>query len=226
MGKFNTVRAYFSLSLYLAKLFVQLLVGIWKLSRLKHAPVTVFGGTHLQQDSIYLQNAHTLAHKLLEHDVPVLTGGGPGIMEAANCGAVSSVQNTAIVTTVGISVKGLSREQEFNKCAQLQIVMDNFFSRKWLLVNYSVGFAIFPGGFGTLDELTELLTLIQRKHRKRAPIVLVGVAYWQPFIDWIHNSALTMGLISPQDISLFTLTDDLDHAAKLLTKFAKEPFTL
>jgi uncharacterized protein (TIGR00730 family) len=227
MNSINTLRRYISICVYLFKVFIQLLWGIWKLSRLKHAPVTIFGGSHLLSDNYYMKQAHTLAHKLMESDIPVLTGGGPGIMEAANCGAVGNAHyGQAVIKSVGISVKDLKTQEAFNKCAQMHIIMENFFARKWLLVNYSIGFAIFPGGFGTLDELSELLTLIQYKQRKPAPIVLIGIEYWQPFIDWMDHSALIMGLISQKDRALFKLTDSIEEATQLLEKYAKQPFII
>lgn len=171
-----------------------------------------------------MDKAHSLAQRLLEHNIPVITGGGPGIMEAANCGAYR--EGEKVITTMGIGVKGPGTLSKFNPCVQEHIVMDYFFARKWLLVQYSIGFAVFPGGFGTLDELTELLTLIQTKMRKPAPIVLIGTEYWQPLMQWINKSALANGLVSKQDVELFTITDDLDQALDLLCSCAEDKVSL
>lgn len=217
---FATTKAYLKLTIHLFKVFWQLLRGIWCLSYLPSAPVTIFGGTHLAPDSIYLKKAHILARMLSQHSIPVLTGGGPGIMEAANCGAEN--KDKKVISTIGIGVKGLSEIEGFNKCAKTIIVMDYFFSRKWLLTSYSSGFAVFPGGFGTLDELTELLTLIKTKMRTKAPIVLIGIEYWKPFVDWLFHSALAHGLVSADDAALFTLTDDIQQAFDLLYANAKK----
>ncbi len=206
----QTIKAYATLIAHLARVFFQLLYGIWKLSKLKKAPVTIFGGTRLQSDSIYMKKAQELARMLASYDIPVLTGGGPGIMEAASCGA--AMRKGQIVTTIGIGVKGLNDPLPFNKCVKDTIQMDYFFARKWLLVKYSIGFAVFPGGFGTLDELMELLTLIQTNMRPKAPIVLIGVEYWRPFMDWIKHSALKHELISKEDAALFSITDDIKVA--------------
>jgi uncharacterized protein (TIGR00730 family) len=210
----STLRAYIVFSTYLFIVFFDVLYGMWKLSRLEYAPVTIFGGTRLKQTSIYMEKAHQLAHMLASYDIPVLTGGGPGIMEAANCGALK--EDSHIITTIAIGVRGLDEGQGFNKCARNTIVMRYFFARKWFLINYSVGFAVFPGGFGTLDELTELLTLIHSDMQIRATIVLIGVDYWKFFIEWIHTSALPRGLVSQRDVALFTVTDDIDEAFNLL----------
>lgn len=198
------------------KLLFNLLYGIWKISKLKYAPVTIFGGTKLKADSIYIKQAHAFARMLVDSNISVLTGGGPGIMEAANCGAIIE-KNKGIITTMGITVKGLDREaDDFLKCAPEYIVMADFPARKWLLINYSIGFAVFPGGFGTMDELMGLLTLIQTKKRNGAPIVLIGIDYWKSFMKWLTESALENNLVSKADVALFSITDDLNYALKLL----------
>lgn len=210
----SRILSFIKLGFYLLKIFFQLMYGAWRISKFKCAPVTIFGGTHLTPESIYIKKARELSGMLAQIGIPVLTGGGPGIMEAANCGAED--MKKSIVSTMGITVRGLDRESGLNKCAQNNIVLDHFFARKWLLVNYSIGFAIFPGGFGTLDELAELLTLIQTKMRAKAPIVLIGKDYWAPLIDWINNSALKNNLISNADLDLFKVTDDVEEALSLL----------
>ena len=226
MTLFKTWVAYTRLAAYLMKLSANLLYGVWKISHLKNAPVTVFGGTHLKMDSDYLKKASQLAQMLANTGIPVLTGGGPGIMEAAACGALS-VHKGAVITSIGISVKGLYTGIEHSVCKRNVIEMDNFPARKWLLINYSLGFAVFPGGFGTLDELTGLLTLIQTKKRSKAPIVLIGKDYWKPFVEWIEESALAEGLVSVEDVALFSITDDVNEAYNLLkTHCEAKPFTI
>jgi uncharacterized protein (TIGR00730 family) len=216
---YHMIKAYFALAGHMMRMFFQLLYGIWKLSKLKKAPVTIFGGSRLGPESEYIKKAQQLATMLAEFDIPVLTGGGPGIMEAASCGI--EAHKGKVVTTIGIGVKGLG-DPAFNKCVRNAIQMDTFTSRKWLLVKYSIGFAIFPGGFGTLDELAELLTLIQTKMRPKAPIVLIGKSYWKPFMDWIEQSALKHGLIRPEDVRLFSVTDDINEAFNLLQVHCKK----
>lgn len=216
---FHAIKAYFQVWWYLTKIFFGIMRGIWKISNLKCAPISIFGGTFLAEDSIYMEQARMLAHKLVEHGVPVLTGGGPGIMQAAQCGAKESVdqhkERAFLVSSIGISVKGLDKGF-INKCASNTIIIDHFTARKFLLMDYSVGFAIFPGGFGTLNEFTEILTLVQTKLTKKMPIVLIGKDYWGPVMDWINNCACKNGLISLEDTSLFSVTDDIDEAFELL----------
>lgn len=211
---FKMIRMYFRVVIALLKMSGHIMYGISVIAKLKHAPVTIFGGTHLKQTSIYMTKARQLAHKLASNGIPVLTGGGPGIMEAASCGALSVKKG--LITSIGISVKGLETGIEQSTCPRNVIEMDNFPARKWMLIHYSQGFAVFPGGFGTMDELMELLTLIQTKRRARAPIVLIGIEYWKDFVDWVHNSALKNGLVSAEDVALFTVTDDVDEAFRLL----------
>jgi uncharacterized protein (TIGR00730 family) len=211
---FCRIRAFTYLFIHLSRVFGQLFYGVWKLSRLEYVPVTIFGGSRLEMDSIYARKAQALARKLAMSGVPVLSGGGPGIMEAANCGAYKWQEN--IFSTMGITVKGLDSEGEsVNKCAKNSLVLEYFFTRKWLLVHYSRGFAVFPGGFGTLDELAEILTLIQTNMKAKAPIVLIGTEYWKFFLDWV-DEALKQGLISEEDVRLFTVTNDINYAHDLL----------
>ncbi len=200
------------------RIFFAVLKGIWRISKLDHQPVTIFGGSRLQPDSIYMKKATELAHMLAGRGIPVLTGGGPGIMEAASCGATHTKRAVGVITALGITVPGLNVNEPPSKCLTDVIVIDNYGARKWLLIEYSTGYAVFPGGFGTLNELTELLTLIQTKLHKKAPVVLIGVDYWRPIMEWMHNSALKQGLIAQEDVALFTLTDNIKEAYHILVE--------
>ncbi len=211
---YKSIKMWGAATATLFRLWFDLLYGMYRVSRLNHAPVTIFGGSRLQKNSKYMVMARQLAHKLAKNNVPVLTGGGPGIMEAASCGATST--HAKVVTTIGINVKGLDQPPGGTVCQRNVIEMNNFGARKWLLIHYSIGFAVFPGGFGTLNELTELLTLIQTGLNPKAPIVLIGKEYWEPLMRWIEDSALKNGLISPGDTAYFTLTDDIEEAFNLL----------
>ena len=204
-----------ALFLDLLPVVMQLVYGLWRLSKLTHPIITVFGGSKVQQDSIYAQQATQLAQKLVDHDISVLTGGGPGIMQAANCGATRIKGHDGDVRSIGVGVKGLD-ENLINVCAQEYITMKYFFGRKWLLTQYSVGFAVFPGGFGTLDELAEIATLMQTNKLPPVPIVLIGVDYWRPFMEWVHESALKNNMLKEMDINLLTVTDDINEAFKIL----------
>jgi uncharacterized protein (TIGR00730 family) len=192
----------------LIRVFFQLLYGAWRVSKLPMPIVSIFGGARLKEDQDYFRLAHDLAARFVINDISVLTGGGPGIMQAASCGAIKPGKRTGKI--MGIGVKDLGESK--NKCVEEYFELDHFFARKWLLTRYSAAFIIFPGGFGTLDELTEVLTLIQTNKLKPEPIVLVGVEYWQPFMKWVTDEALKHGLVSQEDIDLFTVTDDLEKA--------------
>jgi len=197
-----------------------LLRGMWKLTRLPQPAITVFGGTKLSKDDIHSQKICTLAEKLAHAGFSIITGGGPGIMEAANRGAMTHVQEKngekkpTKLTTIGISIRKL---QEVNKYAQAYIIQPYFFTRKWLLVRYAVGFVVGPGGFGTLDELAEVLTLIQTHHMPQTPVVLIGVDYWQPLVQWIRERALKNGLLEEKDANLVHVTDDVDEAFSIIS---------
>ena len=196
-----------SLAFLLMHTFFQIVYGAWKISGPGGPYVSIFGGARFAQDDPYAHKAHALASMLVDANISVLTGGGPGIMEAASCGAVDP---QATAKSIGISVKDLGEGR--NPCVQIYIEMDHFFARKWLLTQYSSAFIVFPGGFGTLDEMAEVLTLIQTKQMKPVPIVLIGKEYWDPFMHWIKVEAIKHGTVSEKDVDLFTVTDDLDQA--------------
>jgi uncharacterized protein (TIGR00730 family) len=190
------------------KTAVQVMYGVWKISRLQKPMVTIFGGSK-QHEEHYLNMAGLLAKKLVDANIAILTGGGSGIMAAATCG-----QSLAGIEGIGIAVKGLGT-QELNHCAQKLITVDYFFARKWLLTAYSHAFVIFPGGFGTLDELMEISTQMQTKLMSHSPIILIGTTYWQPFLEWV-DTALQHDLLREKDRRLLVVTDDIDHVIKLV----------
>lgn len=192
----------------LFRVWMQLIYGAWKVFSLPKPIVSIFGGARLPETDIYFKQAHELASMLVQHNISVLTGGGPGVMQAANCGAVASKK--AKGKSMGIGVTDLGEGK--NVCVQEYFVLDYFFARKWLLTRYSAAFVVFPGGFGTMDELAEVLTLIQTKRIEPVPIILMGVEYWQPFMNWVLDEALDHGLVHEDDVKLFTVTDDLDNA--------------
>lgn len=190
------------------KVMLQVVYGVWRLSRFPKPFVSVFGGARLSQESPYATQANQLAQRLVDENISVLTGGGPGVMHAANCGAIiPKVGGRG--KSVGIGVRDLG--EGVNPCVQEYFELDYFFARKWLLTQYSSAFIVFPGGFGTIDELSEVLTLIQTKKLGRVPIVLVGTEYWEPFVAWAREQAMRNELISPQDLKLFTVTDDMEQ---------------
>lgn len=190
------------------KVQLQVVYGAWHLSRLQKPFVSIFGGARLSQESPYAEKANQLAQRLVENNISVLTGGGPGVMHAANCGAIEP-KNGGRGRSVGIGVKDLGEGK--NPCVQEYFELDYFFARKWLLTRYSTAFIVFPGGFGTMDELAEVVTLIQTKKLERVPIILFGTKYWDPFMKWVTDEALVHDLIAEKDLKLFTVTDDLEE---------------
>lgn len=205
----------------------RLFVGMWKLTSMPQPCITFFGGARMTADNEYSKKAEGLAKKLADAGYSILTGGGPGIMEAANLGAYQHNQECAQnptsaacsferVGSYGIGLTRLNHEQS-NPYIQKYIVMEHFFERKWLLVRYSVGFAVFPGGFGTLDEMFETITLIQTNRMPNMPVVLFGIDYWAPFREWIYERAVRDNLLSTSDAALIHFTDDIDEAFKIIS---------
>jgi uncharacterized protein (TIGR00730 family) len=203
--------AFKTFRLFMVESF-KMMYGAWKIGKLPKPRVTFFGGSKIQRDSMYAYKAMELARMLVERDISVLTGGGPGIMAAANCSIVST---KGAKRTMGVQVRGLSEIDEKKDCFFELVTMNYFYSRKWLLTNYSVAFVIFPGGFGTLEELAEVSTLIQTKKLRPSPIVLIGKEFWQPLLDWVALS-LHEGLLKEEDKNLITVTDDIKEAFSIV----------
>lgn len=193
----------------------QLIYGVWKVMGLTQPMVTICGGSRVPQTDPYSVKAHELANRLVQHGISVLTGGGPGIMEAASCGAVSpEAKNGA--QTLGIGVKRIDEEK--SPCIKHFFKMNNFFGRKWLLTRYSAAVIVFPGGFGTLDELAEILTLVQTRIIKPLPIILIGTEYWKEFLSWMNSEALKHGLVNQVDLQLFFVTDNIEEVIQIVCK--------
>ncbi|HSU28891.1 MAG TPA: TIGR00730 family Rossman fold protein [Chitinophagaceae bacterium] len=167
--------------------------------------ITVFGSARYKEDHIYYTKAREFGKRIAALGMTVMTGGGPGIMEAANRGAFESGG-----MSVGCNIQ-LPFEQKPNPYMQKSITFEHFFVRKVLLVKYSYSFIIMPGGFGTMDEFFETLTLIQTKSITQFPIVLFGKEYYQPLMEMIEWMAQE-GTISKEDMNLVLLTDDIDDA--------------
>ncbi len=187
---------------------IQQVYGAWRVLALPQPIVTIFGGSRFDQKDKYAKQAHELARRFANEGVSVLTGGGSGIMQAASCGAIASGVGKG--RTMGISVRGIDEIR--NPCVQEFIELDYFYARKWLLVRYAAGFVVFPGGFGTFDELGELLTLMETNKSKRVPIILIGTEFWNNFMKWLIDESLAHGLITKDSLQLFHITDDLEEA--------------
>lgn len=194
------------------KVLFQLIYGVWHIGKLPHPIITIFGSARHLATKTYDIKAFLLAEECTKKGISVLTGGGPGIMEAASCGATHPHKNKG--KTLGIGVSNL--QEKPSRCAHIYIQLDYFFARKWLLMNYSKAFVVFPGGFGTLDELSELLTLIQTKRLTRVPVFLVGTAFWSPLVEWLSTVVLQEGAVNTQDVALLTVVDDIDQILKAL----------
>jgi hypothetical protein len=173
--------------------------------------ITIFGSARLGEGDPYYAKARQLAGLLAQEGFAVITGGGPGIMEAANRGC-----HEAGGLSIGCNIE-LPHEQSVNPYVDLGVEFRYFFARKTMFVKYADAFAIFPGGFGTLDELFESLTLIQTGKIKHFPVVLIGKEYWSGLISWLRSQAIAHGAIAADDLDLFHVTDDMDEACRLLT---------
>ena len=180
--------------------------------------VSIFGSARTRPNTKYYRLAESLAEKLAGRGFAIITGGGPGIMEAANKGA-----NKAGGISVGLNIS-LPREQEANPYQNVSLNFHYFFCRKVMFIKYATAFVCFPGGFGTMDEFFESMTLIQTRKADRFPVVLIGTDFWKPLIDWIEDTMLhKFEHIDPEDLFLFKLTDDVDEAVEIICREAKRP---
>jgi uncharacterized protein (TIGR00730 family) len=179
--------------------------------------ITVFGSARFTEEHAYYTLARTVGHRLSQMGFTIMTGGGPGIMEAANRGA-----KDAGGPSVGCNIL-LPHEQRPNTYVDRWLTFRYFFVRKVMLVKYSYAFIVMPGGLGTLDELFEALTLIQTKKIQDFPVILMGQAYWQPILDFLKHMTLA-GTISVADLDLLCLTDSVEEAAAHIQKHVVERF--
>lgn len=172
--------------------------------------VSIFGSARTQTDNHYYQKAVEISGRLAKESYSIISGGGPGIMEAANKGAA---ENNAI--SVGLNIE-LPHEQTFNEFQNLSLDFRYFFARKVIFVKYSMGYVCMPGGFGTLDEFFESLTLIQTGKIYRMPIILFGVEFWSGLIDWMRSTLMKHGTVSEEDFDLIVITDDVDEVVEIM----------
>ncbi len=191
----------------LFRIMAEFVDGFEAMSRVGLA-VSIFGSARTKPDAVHYKNAEKLAAKLVEHGFAVITGGGPGIMEAGNKGAFE-----AGGTSVGLNI-ALPHEQSGNEYQNITLDFHYFFARKVMFVKYCMGLVCFPGGFGTLDEFFEAMTLIQTGKSPAYPVVLFDSKFWSPLVDFMRNTLLEeYGNISASDLDLFIITDDIDEAA-------------
>lgn len=175
--------------------------------------VSIFGSARIHPDSPYYAMAQALGTRLAQAGLPVIAGGGPGIMEAANKGAYSNGGQS-----IGLNIK-LPQETKNNAYQTHSLYFEYFYSRKATFFMHSTAFFALPGGFGTLDELFEVLTLVQTGKIPPAPIILMGSDYWSGLLKWVANELEPRQLIGPNDIQLMTMTDDVDVAMNLVQTF-------
>jgi uncharacterized protein (TIGR00730 family) len=177
--------------------------------------VTVFGSARARPGDPYYKQTVALARGLAKHDLAVITGGGPGIMEAANKGAAQGQGRS-----VGLNIE-LPMEQTGNRYANVPVNFHYFFARKVCFVKYSLGFVFMPGGYGTLDEFFEVVTLVQTHRIPRFPLILFGSAYWKGLLRWMQATLEQGRFISTGDLDLATVTDDVDQAIELILDYQR-----
>jgi uncharacterized protein (TIGR00730 family) len=180
--------------------------GFQAVDKIDRPAVTVFGSARVGEDDPAYKNARELATRFAERGWAIVTGGGPGVMEAANRGAKEGGG-----LSVGFNIE-LPHEQRGNGYVDISQTFRHFYARKTMFVKAAEGFVVFPGGFGTADELFEALTLIQTGKVLHFPVVLIGSDYWGELLDWIRGELLADGMISPEDLDLLYVTDDIDDA--------------
>jgi uncharacterized protein (TIGR00730 family) len=179
--------------------------GFEAVDQIKKPAVTIFGSARLREGDAPYEHARTTARRLAEEGWSVVTGGGPGVMEAANRGAKEGGG-----LSVGFNIQ-LPHEQQSNPYLDIAVTFRHFYVRKTMFVKAAEGFVVFPGGFGTVDELFEALTLIQTGKVLHFPVVLFDTDYWGELLDWIKGELLADGMISPDDLDLLFATDDVEE---------------
>jgi uncharacterized protein (TIGR00730 family) len=177
-----------------------------------HPAVTIFGSTRVKPEDEVYQKAEQIGQLLAENGFSVITGGGPGVMEAANKGAA-----LAGGKSIGLNIE-LPLEQTPNPYTNLKLSFHYFFVRKVMFIKYAVAYIILPGGFGTMDELFESITLIQTNKIRPFPVILIGSKYWKGLLDWVKEVVLKEGKISPSDLEIFQLIDEPEEIIKVIKK--------
>ena len=190
----------------------ELVGGFDNLSGIEPA-VTIYGSARLKADDELYAKTEEVALRLGKAGFSIITGGGPGVMEAANKGALE-----AGVKSIGLNIE-LPEEQAGNVYTTKSITFNHFFVRKVMLVKYATAFIIMPGGLGTLDELTEVLTLMQTRKIKPFPVILFDSQYWAGFLDWLRSSVIAQGFISEDDFSLLRVCDYPDEVVEAVQKW-------
>ena len=190
----------------------EFLGGFQKVLEINRPAVSIFGSARVAEETAPYRSARETGRRFAEVGFAVVTGGGPGVMEAANRGC-----KEAGGLSVGFNIT-LPHEQGINQYCDIAMTFKHFYARKTMFVKAAEGFVIFPGGFGTLDELFESLTLIQTGKVLHFPVVLFDSDYWQELLDWVRQEPLSDGLVSPEDVELLHVTDDPAEAVRLIVE--------
>jgi uncharacterized protein (TIGR00730 family) len=193
------------------RILAEFVDGFETLSQIYPA-VSIFGSARVKPGDPYYEQTVTIARLLVQNGFNVISGGGPGIMEAANKGAAEAGGKS-----VGLNIQ-LPYEQKPNPYANIKLDFRYFFIRKVMFVKYSVAYVIMPGGFGTLDEFSEAITLIQTQRIKPFPVVLVNRAFWKGLLDWMRKSLCQGGMISPEDLDLIQIIDEPEEVIRAIRK--------
>ncbi len=197
------------------QIMAEFVEGYEKLSGIKPS-VSIFGSARFKPDNVYYKLTEEIAYKLSDSGFSVVTGGGPGVMEAGNKGAFAGPS-----PSIGLNIE-LPHEQSGNPYQDIGITFRHFFSRKVMFVKYATAYVVLPGGFGTLDELAEILTLVQTGKSAKIPIILVGSEFWAGLVQWFKDSLVENGTISPDDIDLFSVVDEADDVVNAIFEYYEQ----
>ncbi len=197
------------------QIMAEFVAGFERLSQIQPS-VSIFGSARIQPGHPYYALTEEIARKLSDSGFSVVSGGGPGLMEAANKGAYAGKS-----PSVGLNIL-LPHEQASNAFQNVSLAFQHFFARKVMFVKYAKAYVVMPGGFGTLDEVIEALTLIQTGKSTRMPIVLVHRPFWAGMVDWFKTTLVKEGVIGPEDLGLFTLVDTADEVLDVIFRYYEE----
>ena len=200
------------------RIMAEFIEGFEILSRVGKA-VSIFGSSRVKPDDKYYKMAEELAEILVKEGYAIISGGGPGIMEAANKGAFKAGGES-----IGLNIE-IPREQKPNKFVKTLLNFRYFFCRKVMFVKYASAYVVFPGGYGTMDEFFEALTLIQTKRIKSFPVILVGGEYWRELVEWINGDLVKRRYISQKDTNLFHVADTSQEVVEVIKNFYKREST-
>lgn len=200
------------------QIMAEFVEGFEQLAAIKPS-VSIFGSARIPPEHRYYKLCEEIGRRLSDAGFSVVSGGGPGLMEAANKGAQAGRS-----PSIGLNIQ-LPHEQVANPYQDISLSFRHFFSRKVMFVKYAAAYVVLPGGFGTLDELAEILTLIQTGKSRRIPVVLVGQEFWRGFLDWVEDSLMAEGMIAPEDRALMTVVDEPRQVVESIFDFyAKRSF--